>query len=126
MKIQEVTLKRFKRFTDLTVEGLPQTARLIILAGPNGCGKSSFFDALNIWHRLGWRQRGRTEWQVGDYYPKQIEGPMLEWNQSIRVSFHGGQPSDPTERKKSHIRPLRLPERPGVPNQPARTNDVRS
>jgi hypothetical protein len=26
---------------------------------------------------------------------------MLEWNQSIRVSFHGGQPSDPTERKKA-------------------------
>ena len=73
MKIAKVTLKRFKRFTDLTVEDLPQTARLIILAGPNGCGKSSFFDALNIWHSLTWRGRAQGEWQ-SDYYAKQIEG----------------------------------------------------
>jgi hypothetical protein len=38
----------FKRFTDLTIDGLSPAARLIVLAGPNGSGKSSFFDALKV------------------------------------------------------------------------------
>lgn len=100
MRIESVTLKRFKRFTDLTVEGLPQTARLIILAGPNGCGKSSFFDALNIWHRLTWKGRPSSEWQ-DDYHAKQLEGKSLRWSDSVRIGFHGEQPSDQTERKKA-------------------------
>ena len=51
MRIKSVTIKDFKRFTDLTVQGIPETVRLIMLAGPNGSGKSSFFDALHTWHR---------------------------------------------------------------------------
>ena len=37
MKFKRATIKDFKRFTDLTVEGIPETARLIMLAGPHGC-----------------------------------------------------------------------------------------
>jgi predicted ATPase len=50
MHLLELQVKSFKRFTDLKVEGLSSSARLIILAGPNGTGKSSFFDALKVWH----------------------------------------------------------------------------
>ncbi len=49
MKIKSIKLKDFKRFTDLTVEGLPETAKLVVMIGPNGCGKSSVFDALNCY-----------------------------------------------------------------------------
>ena len=34
MRIKSVTIKDFKRFTDLTVQGIPETARLIMLAVP--------------------------------------------------------------------------------------------
>ena len=49
MKIKSIHLKDFKRFTDLTIEGLPETAKLVVMIGPNGCGKSSVFDALNCY-----------------------------------------------------------------------------
>ncbi len=41
MKFKRATIKDFKHFTDLTIQGVPETARLIVLAGPNGRGKSS-------------------------------------------------------------------------------------
>ena len=47
MKIKSIKLKNFKRFTDLTIEGLSETAKLVVMIGPNGCGKSSVFDAMN-------------------------------------------------------------------------------
>ena len=49
MKIKSIKLKDFKRFTDLTIEGLPEKAKLVVMIGPNGCGKSSVFDALNCY-----------------------------------------------------------------------------
>jgi len=42
-------LKEFKRFTDLTIEGIPDKAKLVILVGPSGSGKSSLFEAINVW-----------------------------------------------------------------------------
>ena len=52
MKIQEIHIHHFKRFTDLTVTGLPETAKLIVLVGPNGSGKTSLFEAFNHWYRF--------------------------------------------------------------------------
>ena len=49
MKIKSIKLKDFKRFTDLTIKDLPETAKLVVMIGPNGCGKSSVFDALNCY-----------------------------------------------------------------------------
>jgi predicted ATPase len=46
MKISRVYLKNFKRFTELEIKEIPSEAKLVVLAGPNGCGKSSVFDAF--------------------------------------------------------------------------------
>ena len=47
MRINKIELKNFKRFTDLTIENIPSTAKLVLLIGANGSGKSSVFDALH-------------------------------------------------------------------------------
>ena len=46
MRLQSVQIKNFKRFVDLTIQNLPPDAKLVVLLGPNGCGKSSLFDAF--------------------------------------------------------------------------------
>ena len=49
MRIRDIYLTGFKRFTDLTIEGIPDTAKLVILVGPSGSGKSALLDAINAW-----------------------------------------------------------------------------
>jgi AAA15 family ATPase/GTPase len=48
MRITKLQLKNFKRFTDLTIDAIPKEAKLVLLIGSNGSGKSSIFDAFNI------------------------------------------------------------------------------
>ena len=50
MKIKEIRVKNFKRFDDLIVRGT-ENAKLVILVGVNGSGKSSLLEACNIWHK---------------------------------------------------------------------------
>jgi chromosome segregation ATPase len=52
MRIKEIHLKRFKRFTNLTIKNIPENTKLILLVGPNGSGKTSLFEALNHWHQF--------------------------------------------------------------------------
>jgi predicted ATPase len=46
MRIKSLHLRRFKRFDDLTIDLGDSPARIVALVGPNGCGKSSVFDAF--------------------------------------------------------------------------------
>ena len=46
MRIRSMSLKGYKRFKDLTIDLGDDPARIVALVGPNGCGKSSVFDAL--------------------------------------------------------------------------------
>lgn len=46
MKVKSIQLKNFKRFTNLEIENIPETVKLVMLVGPNGSGKSSVFDAF--------------------------------------------------------------------------------
>ncbi len=87
MKIKEVNIKKFKRFTDLTISEIPETAKLIVLVGPNGSGKTSLFEALNHWYRFkGFNTVGQE-----DYFVKKNSESVSgrNWYQNmVDISFH--------------------------------------
>lgn len=51
MRIRRIELNNFKRFTHLTVEDIPKSAKLVVLVGPNGSGKTSFMEAMNHYYK---------------------------------------------------------------------------
>lgn len=98
MKIKEIRLTNFKRFTDTTITDIPPEARLVFLAGPNGCGKSSLIDAVHMWHRHRWV--GSSNWDEA-YHLKQIPGATGDWSKLATVIFHDPQPSSDDQRRKA-------------------------
>ena len=66
MKIKSIHLQNFKRFTNLEIQNIPPTAKLVVLLGPNGCGKSSLFDAFHYESSAYTRSRPDNP----DYYEK--------------------------------------------------------
>jgi energy-coupling factor transporter ATP-binding protein EcfA2 len=113
VRVASVELKGFKRFAHLSIQGLPATARLMVVAGPNGFGKSSLFDAFNLWSR---QQSSHGYHNDADYYDRRrspsaarvdpalgrsvVEPDALP--RSMDVVFHDGQPAaSSTEAKKA-------------------------
>src|SRR5690606_18442486 len=86
MKVKTIKINKFKRFTDLTITDIPDSARLIILAGPNGSGKTSLFDAFNHWYRF----KGYNSTGSKDYYEKiNTEDSGNQWYQNkVEIEFH--------------------------------------
>ena len=68
MKIKPIHLDQFKRFTNLTIKDIPSEAKLVVLVGPNGCGKSSLFDAFKTWYL----RKAHGYW-LDDHYCKKEE-----------------------------------------------------
>jgi predicted ATPase len=86
MKVKTIKINKFKRFTDLTITEIPESARLIILAGPNGSGKTSLFEAFMHWYRVnGFNTHGHK-----DYYEKvDTVGSNNQWYQNkVEIEFH--------------------------------------
>ena len=102
MKIKSISLKDFKRFTDLRIQEIPEQAKLVILTGPNGVGKSSLFEAFNVYLT---RTKDSTAFDA-TYHLKShdpLSGksrPPLPtgWDtllRSIEINFHEVPPFDP-------------------------------
>ena len=84
MRIESVHIENFKRFTELHIEGIPSTAKLVVVVGPNGCGKSSLFDAFLDWNSrfAGWGYSGDEP-----YYRKD-DKRSFSWGSNVTLNLH--------------------------------------
>lgn len=83
MRIKEIHAEKFKRFTDLRIKAIPSTVKLVVLVGPNGCGKSSLFDAFKTWHLLKGYSNG-----VDDDYCKKDKTEQRQSYDLVNIEFH--------------------------------------
>lgn len=98
MKIKEIHVEDFKRFTDLTIKEIPKEAKLVVLIGPNGCGKSSIFDAFKTWYRLNAFNNGTDN----QYCKKDIMDPR-EAYQLVQIDFYENTASVSREEKRKYF-----------------------
>lgn len=91
MRIKSIELNNFKRFTHLTVDSIPETAKLVVLVGPNGSGKTSFMEAMNHYYKCARYN------DAGDYHYLSKAGNVEEFNYSewrsralklVNIDFH--------------------------------------
>ncbi len=82
MKIKSLKISNFKRFSDLRIEDIPESARLVVLAGPNGYGKSSLFDASMTYHESLFTG---VRWDAG-YHSRT---GASHWQDSVKIEFYG-------------------------------------
>jgi predicted ATPase len=88
MKIKELNLNNFKRFTDLQIKNIPTEAKLVLLIGANGSGKSSIFDAFE------WFMKEDNNLDL--YYNKDTKKPI-----TLNIEFDKiGQQSKPTKKQR--------------------------
>ncbi|MBX9682459.1 MAG: AAA family ATPase [Hyphomicrobium sp.] len=91
MRIKEFHLKSFRGFTDLHVKDIPDSAKLIMLIGPNGTGKSSIFDALISW---AGSKSGTLNWD-DTFHFKHGEKETKSWSHAIEnFVLHGPTKAD--------------------------------
>ena len=86
MKLKTIKINKFKRFTDVVITDIPESARLILLVGPNGSGKTSLFEAFNHWYRYkGFGSHGNK-----DYYEKidTLESNNQWYTNKVEIEFH--------------------------------------
>ena len=96
MKIKEINIENFKRFTNIKISNIPQSAKLVVLLGPNGCGKSSLFDAFKSWH--SYKGYGGIVFEP-NYWKKVLEDKRNS-NELINISFYDGVDSNQREQLK--------------------------
>ncbi len=98
MHVSSAQFTNFKRFTDLKIEGLPQSARLVVLTGPNGSGKSAIFEGFN-WYRRNFGGWGNANDPA--YFPKTDRTGQPSASPNVIIQFHEGEPSDTSASRRS-------------------------
>lgn len=89
MRITEIHLTNFKRFTNLQIKDIPATAKLVLLIGSNGSGKSSVFDAFSLATGSIRRDIGMNA-EYWEYFKKEKEKGLsinIHFDQQANFSF---------------------------------------
>lgn len=100
MKIRNIRLQNFKKFSNLTIDNLPDTVKLVVLLGPNGCGKSSLIESMEVarkiygLHQIPWNDSNFNYYIKQDtriiskVYRQASENIQIE-TQLSKLNFHG-------------------------------------
>lgn len=105
MRIKEIHLTGHKRFTKLSILDIPAEARLVVVIGPHGSGKSSLLDALHV--RI--QRSGYTLTDQDGYYRKAMyaaeEIPPSHYRPSnaVRIDWHTD-PKPDKEKQAIYVR----------------------
>lgn len=87
MYIKKIQMKEYKRFFDLTIDLSENTRRIVALVGPNGCGKSSVFDAMLFVSNSYWKN---GEGEKRDYqYHSLKQNPSFN-KDNVIIEFDNG------------------------------------
>ena len=105
MKLKSARIKHFKRFVDLTIRNLPTDAKLVVLLGPNGCGKSSLFDAFQ--RSLKVDQFYGMSNELRRYYQRSTSEGIAE-SDDVSLEFHGGNPTSELRNLSTTLRHRRF------------------
>lgn len=97
MKIKEIRITGFKRFTKLNISDLSNSIKLVVLVGPNGSGKSSLFEAFNHFYSY----KGFSNPGDKDYFEKKgtLNTTNYWYDNKVELDFH-----DVKEIKKEEIK----------------------
>lgn len=100
VKLKSIKVNNFKRFAELSIDNIPEAAKLVILTGPNGCGKTSLFEAFNVWlgsieHRVRFDQEYHMRIPSND---SSVDRQTFQKN--INIEFHNN-PSNREEQLKA-------------------------
>lgn len=88
MHIKKIHMSKYKRFFDLTIDLGENPRRIVALVGPNGCGKSSVFDAM-LYAMKALAPIGNTNSHQDVQYHS-LEGKPLYDYQNIQIEIDQG------------------------------------
>ena len=99
MKIKNIKLQNFKKFSNLTISELPDTVKLVVLLGPNGCGKSSLIESMEVarkiygLHQIPWNNSNfnyyiKQDRRINKLY-RQATGDIKIETQLSKLNFRG-------------------------------------
>ena len=101
MKISKIHLTNFKRFTDLLIDNIPSTSKLVLLIGSNGSGKSSLFDAFGFIDAAIKRDVARDD-EFWNYFKKKKDAQV-----SVTIKLDNN--SEHTVTDNNFVKPALLP-----------------
>ena len=99
MRIKEIHAVDFKRFSDLRIHGIPEAARLVVLLGVNGTGKTCVFEALNHWRRRNYYDYYHTK-----HRDTESSASPTTTRPKVTVTFHGDEPKGEDKKRAIYIR----------------------